>query len=623
MFSQYRDDILEESKATVSCESKGGEFSLMTHQKIVRDYINLYTPYRGLLIYHGLGAGKTCASIGIAEGLKENKQVIIMTPASLRRNYINELKTCGDKLYRMNQFWEFITTNDPSQITALSIALSLEEKYIKRKGGAWLVDVRKPPNYSELTSEQRLSLNDQIDQMIRAKYSFISYNGLRKSHLVDLSDDGKINPFSHKVVVIDEVHNFLRRIANKIGKEDSLSIKLYEYLMNAEDCRLVFLTGTPMINYPNEIGILFNMLRGYIKTFIFTVNVNTSERINDERIKEILRPLRLTDYVDYNVSSKQIVITRNPFEYASQYETQQYVGVKKGQSGKECKTNYNCDGGFICKDNKCVPINDNAFVGIIKDVLKKSGIEIIRVNAQRYKALPDQLEQFKNMFIDQKSAVGDMKNDMLFKMRIMGLTSYFRSAREELMPSLDEDKDIIIEEIDMSNYQFGVYELARQSERSQDVKNARKRKRQADGGIYVETTSTYRIFSRAFCNYVFPAEIKRPMPREDEDIQTALEKQGADEDFLDASSVEEKINNPDGKYELDDVVELQRIAATVEDSSYPARIQRALDALQANGDAYLSLDGLAIYSPNFQHFIEILLMMSILVVILFILSSEH
>ena len=173
--------------------------------------------------------------------------------------------------------------------------------------------------------------------MIRAKYSFISYNGLRKSHLVDLSDDGKINPFSHKVVVIDEVHNFVSRIANKIGKEDSLSIKLYEYLMNAEDCRLVFLTGTPMINYPNEIGILFNMLRGYIKTFIFTVNVNTSERINDERIKEILRPLRLTDYVDYNVSSKQIVITRNPFEYASQYETQQYVGVKKDKAVKNVK----------------------------------------------------------------------------------------------------------------------------------------------------------------------------------------------------------------------------------------------------------------------------------------------
>ena len=46
------------------------------------DYINLYTPYRGLLIYHGLGAGKTCASIAIMEGIKSFKKVIIMTPAS-------------------------------------------------------------------------------------------------------------------------------------------------------------------------------------------------------------------------------------------------------------------------------------------------------------------------------------------------------------------------------------------------------------------------------------------------------------------------------------------------------------------------------------------------------------
>ena len=70
----------------------------MTHQQIVRDYINLFTPYRGLLLYHGLGAGKTCASIGIAEGMKDNKQVIIMTPASLRANYISELKVCGSYL---------------------------------------------------------------------------------------------------------------------------------------------------------------------------------------------------------------------------------------------------------------------------------------------------------------------------------------------------------------------------------------------------------------------------------------------------------------------------------------------------------------------------------------------
>ena len=64
----------------------------MAHQKIVRDYLNLITPYRGILLFHGLGSGKTCSSIAIAEGMKDNKRVIVMTPASLRRNYYEELK---------------------------------------------------------------------------------------------------------------------------------------------------------------------------------------------------------------------------------------------------------------------------------------------------------------------------------------------------------------------------------------------------------------------------------------------------------------------------------------------------------------------------------------------------
>jgi hypothetical protein len=39
--------------------------------------LNLYTPYRGLLSYHGLGSGKTCTSIGIAEGMKTDKSVVL------------------------------------------------------------------------------------------------------------------------------------------------------------------------------------------------------------------------------------------------------------------------------------------------------------------------------------------------------------------------------------------------------------------------------------------------------------------------------------------------------------------------------------------------------------------
>ena len=88
------------------------DFSLLTHQKIVRDYMNVYTPYRGLLLYHGLGSGKTCSSIAIAEGFKTKNQIMVMTPASLRVNYLEELKKCGDLLYKKNQYWEFISTKE-------------------------------------------------------------------------------------------------------------------------------------------------------------------------------------------------------------------------------------------------------------------------------------------------------------------------------------------------------------------------------------------------------------------------------------------------------------------------------------------------------------------------------
>ena len=45
--------------------------SLIT-RSFVRDYLQNQTPYRGLLLYHGLGVGKTCASI-IAEAFKSNR----------------------------------------------------------------------------------------------------------------------------------------------------------------------------------------------------------------------------------------------------------------------------------------------------------------------------------------------------------------------------------------------------------------------------------------------------------------------------------------------------------------------------------------------------------------------
>ena len=100
--TRYKDVLGKEGQITCkqisNAKTDSAAMSLFPHQQIVKDYLNLYTPYRGLLLFHGLGSGKTCSSIAIAEGIKTEKQIIIMTPASLQANYRNDLKKCGFNL---------------------------------------------------------------------------------------------------------------------------------------------------------------------------------------------------------------------------------------------------------------------------------------------------------------------------------------------------------------------------------------------------------------------------------------------------------------------------------------------------------------------------------------------
>ena len=47
------------------CNSKF--FELAPHQLFVNNFLSFQTPYNSLLLYHGLGSGKTCSAITICE----------------------------------------------------------------------------------------------------------------------------------------------------------------------------------------------------------------------------------------------------------------------------------------------------------------------------------------------------------------------------------------------------------------------------------------------------------------------------------------------------------------------------------------------------------------------------
>jgi len=517
VFDVYKQDMLDESK-NISCEDIGkdnGEIGLLTHQKIVRDYINLNTPYRGLLLYHGLGSGKTCSSIAIAEGIKSGgKQVIVMTPASLQRNYIEEIKKCGDLIYRKNQFWEWISVIEhPEYTNALASVLGFKTtNYITRKQGAWLTNVTKPNNYSELSTTDKKSLNDQLDEMIRQKYRFINYNGLRRNSFRELTNNFENNIFDNSVVVIDEAHNLISRIVNKINKNkkfgkgdrrdvntlaaEPLAIQIYDYLMRADNCRVILLTGTPIINYPNEIAVLFNILRGYIKTWHLPLNIQTGAKINKETLQDMLSKDRNMDYIDYSSSSKMLIITRNPLGFKN----------KKTNLGKD-----GYQGVTTIVDERGI-VSDATFLRDIENILNTNNININKtgVTFNVNTALPDSFDEFVNIFIDKNN--GNVTNIEKFKKRIIGLTSYFRSAQEELLPKYDKNFDRHVIRIPMSDYQFKKYEEYRSEERKSEIKKPNKGIVDANG-TFKEPSSTYRIFSRLACNFVMPVPPGRPIPK--------------------------------------------------------------------------------------------------------------
>jgi hypothetical protein len=610
LFEPYKRE-LEENKENISCDTIGktsSDFSLLTHQKIVRDYMNLYTPYRGLLLYHGLGSGKTCTSIAIAEGMKDSKDIIIMTPASLRANYIGELKKCGDLLYKKNQFWEWISLDQhPEALTTMSAILNLPQEYVRRHGGAFFVNIKKKSNYDDLSDTNKQVLEEQLNEMIRQKYKFINYNGLREKRLEEMTAGYTKNIFDNSVVIIDEAHNFISRIVNKLKKEKpiaetkrgekerlplNLATKLYEMLLSAKNARVILLSGTPVINYPNEFGILFNILRGYIKTLKIPLVVNTNKKIDKQSLSQILLGEKTLDYLDYSPSSKILTVTRNPFGFKNKIKLESgYQGVsnnKKNQSGETVLENE-----FI---------SDDEFERKIISILKRNDIDVIPngIEIKYRKALPDSFDEFTAKYVNETDR--KLKNSDALKRRILGLSSYFRSAQESLLPRFNKQLgvDYHIVRVPMSDVQFKAYETARVEER----KLEKKKPKQAMAEDYEDKASTYRIFSRLFCNFIIP---DRPIPirtkKKDEDEEGKEEEEESNivAALKQGKKVEAKQDiqdNREGEIEGDEVLE------DLGGTTYMERLQNKMKEMADNSDNFFTPEALQTYSPKFLHLLE-------------------
>lgn len=622
--------------------SKTGNFSLLLHQEIAKEYLNIYSPYRGLFLYFGLGAGKTCTSIAIAEGIKDYNKIVVMTPASLEQNYKTELKFCGDDIFKKNHHWVFVKNNstNATQIEELVKIINIPVEVLKRNGGIWTTDdsVQNKTNYSTLNGEEQTSLNRQLDALISNKYEFIHYNGLRnidKYEADGIKNGG--NYFNNKVVIIDEVHNFIGTISNQLGNTSSFNYKLYNYIMDAENCKIIFLTGTPIINYPNEIGIFFNMLRGRIKTYEFTLQTTKFSKISRLNIKYLKKLLfkknNEIDYIEYNNSNNKLIITRNPFRFITRYK------MKRDSQGNPEIISHSIkrkpDSEFDVFRNE--GSYEAVFVNKIIKTLEAEKINIAntggdnscekpegkitdetryydKVCIKKYNCLPDDYDSFVEKFIDPNTQ--ELINKDIFKKRIMGLTSHFRAAVEGLLPTFDPETDIEEVLVPMSLYQLSVYNKIRNIEINKEKSAGIKLRTTND--IYKNSSASYKIYSRECCNFAFPEDIERPRPMpkmkqvtESKDAESKQKSDLSNEHLtVDAlmNAAKEDTDEPEINIESDTLSSKASVHSPdkpeMKDISYDERVKEAILSLETNKNDLFVGEKLNHYSPKFEKILE-------------------
>lgn len=438
-------------------------------QKLVRDFMATESPYRGILLYFGLGVGKTLSALAVSEGILNKKKVIFMSKASLETNFISTVKLAGQDYMVNNNYWVFAELGSPETET-LRTQLNIPKTIADANGGIYLIDFTvKRSNYNDLTQKHRDNLNNQLDALLSERFMFVHYDSPTLFKHITAED------FNDKVIIIDEVHN----LTNGMTKSNSKAAKLYEMFMNANNSKFIFLTGTPIINQVFEAGCLFNILRGYTQTLEFTIQVNFDMPIDFKKIKGILKQNRHIDQIVINQVNRKLKITKNPDNFITSNEP-------------------NNPGVIYTPDQPIVTLEQ--LQTDIEQVLKNLGYKFT-VIMTRETCLPNKQEDFDKMFYNPD--LNKVKKPEVFKKRIASLLSFYDYKDPRAFPELTTGSPHIIQ-CPMSDYQLGIYETIRHEEIQKDKKVSR-RKNDDDA-----LKTTYRIHSRLACSFVYPDDIPNP-----------------------------------------------------------------------------------------------------------------
>jgi hypothetical protein len=292
----YKEFTIPKKKKTFKEFCFPKKYKLQLSQQFVSKFINPKSPYKGVLVYHRIGAGKTCTAVRICEEWKHLRNIICVMPASLRGGFRNELRTlCAENNYLKPNEREMLSKLHPS-------------------------------------SDEYKAIIQKSDERIDEYYNIYSFN-----KFIDLAKQNKIK-LNNTLLVIDEIQNM-------VSEEGSY----YETLLNLinkgpKDLRIVLLSATPMFDKPHEIALTMNLLPipeklpvgcDFQKEFINIIKLRDDkfdfEVKNMDKFKEMIK-----GYVSFFKGAPDHVFPKMELKYIkcemSDYQYRAYRNILRNES---------------------------------------------------------------------------------------------------------------------------------------------------------------------------------------------------------------------------------------------------------------------------------------------------
>lgn len=301
---------------------------LLEHQAMLSNFINPDTPYRGLLVFHGTGTGKTCAGIAVAEKFKQQvqrygTQIYILVPGPLlKENWRRSFIECtGDTYLRTHENLLFLNDEEKEKIRKQAV-LNAQQYY----------KILSYKSFYRKVLGEKIVEKKMVEGKIKSVYKKTDEGEFERDIGMDI-----LHNLNNTLIIVDEAHNLT---GNTYGEA------LMKIIRNSTNLKVLLMTATPMKNLGDDIIELLNFLRPLDspieRDLVFTSAKNHTMGLKPgglEYLKKMasgyishLRgadPMTFAEKVDMGVKPNGLMFTKITPCYMDKFQLEAYEEAKK------------------------------------------------------------------------------------------------------------------------------------------------------------------------------------------------------------------------------------------------------------------------------------------------------